>query len=178
MSISSLSNNRYFILFIDDFTKMTWVYFLFSKAQVLSVFRKFKDHVEKKSGFEITVLMTDNGEYASAEFKKCCDDNGIQQQFTVSYPSEHNGVSERKNRTIMEMAKSMMSEKNLPRTFWAEAVYTVVYLLNRLPARLVEGMTPIEAGSGSKPFARHLSIFGSVCYTRVTLMFLQQKEVN
>ncbi|KAL0292316.1 UNVERIFIED_CONTAM: putative mitochondrial protein [Sesamum angustifolium] len=67
----------------------------------------------------------------------------------------------------MEMARSMLQEKHLPKAFWAEAVYTAVYLLNRCPTKAVQNMTPIEAWSGKKPSAKHLRVFGSICYVHI-----------
>nr|KYP59938.1 Copia protein [Cajanus cajan] len=64
----------------------------------------------------------------------------------------------------MEMARSMLKEKGLPNTFWAEAIYTAVYLLNRYPTKAVRDKTPIEAWSGKKPSAKHLRVFGSIWY--------------
>ncbi|KAL0398406.1 UNVERIFIED_CONTAM: putative mitochondrial protein [Sesamum radiatum] len=64
----------------------------------------------------------------------------------------------------MEMARSMLQGEHLPKAFWAEAVYTAVYLLNRCPTKAVQNMTPIEAWSGRKPSAKHLRVFGSICY--------------
>lgn len=168
MRTASMSNNLYFILFIDDLTRMTWVYFLTNKSQVFSVFKKFKALVERQSSCKLKTLRSDNGtEYTSGEFNKFCEDLGIKHQFSVSYSPEQNGVSERKNRTVMEMARCMMIEKKLPKNFWAEAVHTAVYLLNRLPTRSVQGMTPVEAWFGSKPSAKHVKVFGSACYIHV-----------
>ena len=76
---------------------------------------------------------------------KFCEDEGVERQLTVGYTPQQNGVSERKNQTVMEMAKSMLFEKNLPKTFWAEAVYTAVYLLNRCPTRALANQIPFEA---------------------------------
>ncbi|KAL0392132.1 UNVERIFIED_CONTAM: Retrovirus-related Pol polyprotein from transposon RE2 [Sesamum radiatum] len=118
MRTPSHEQNRYFILFIDDYSRMTWK-------------------------------------------------EGIEHQTTVSYNPQQNGVSERKNRTVMEMARSMLQEKHLPKAFWAEAVYTAVYLLNRCPTKAVQNMTPIEAWSGKKPSAKHLRVFGSICYVHI-----------
>ncbi|KAK4387768.1 Retrovirus-related Pol polyprotein from transposon RE2 [Sesamum angolense] len=69
----------------------------------------------------------------------------------------------------MEMARSMLQEKHLPKVFWAEAVYTAVYLLNRCPTKAVQNMTPIEAWSGKKPSAKHLRVFGSICYVHIPI---------
>ena len=126
--------NRYFILFIDDFTRMTWVYFMRHKSEVSSIFKRFKAMVENQSDEKIKILRSDRGtEYNSNEFETFCAVAGIEQQTTVRYTPQQNGVSERKNRTVMEMARCMLAEKNLPKSFWAEAVNTAVYLLNRLP---------------------------------------------
>lgn len=168
MRTPSLTNNRYFILFIDDFSRMTWVYFIKEKSEVFGVFKRFKALVEKQSGKHIKALRSDRGkEYNSHEFDKFCEDEGIERQLTVAYTPQQNGVSERKNRTVMEMARSMLKEKGLPNTFWAEAVYTAVYIMNRCPTKAVQDKTPIEAWSGKKPSAKHLRVFGSICYIHV-----------
>jgi transposase InsO family protein len=168
MRTPSLNNNRYFILFIDDFSRMTWVYFIKEKSEVFGIFKKFKTLVEKQSGKHIKKLRSDRGkEYNSHEFDKFCEDEGIERQLTVAYSPQQNGVSERKNRTVMEMARSMMKDKGLPNIFWAEAVYTAVYILNRCPTRAVQDKTPIEIWCGKKPSAKHLRVFGSICYIHV-----------
>ncbi|CAN0856784.1 Retrovirus-related Pol polyprotein from transposon TNT 1-94 [Linum grandiflorum] len=168
MQDPSLNNNKYFILFIDDFTRMTWVYFMRHKSEVSSIFKRFKTMVENQSEEKIKVLRSDRGtEYTSNKFEKFCADAGIEQQTTVRYTPQQNGVSERKNRTVMEMARCMLAEKNLPKSFWAEAVNTAVYLLNRLPTRALKDQIPIEAWSGHKPTVKHLKVFGSMCYTHV-----------
>ncbi|KAL0286083.1 UNVERIFIED_CONTAM: Retrovirus-related Pol polyprotein from transposon TNT 1-94 [Sesamum angustifolium] len=133
MRTPSHEQNRYFILFIDDYSRMTWVYFMREKSEVFKVFKKFKNLVEKQSGLSIKVLRSDRGkEYNNSEFDKFCEEEGIEHQTTVSYNPQQNGVSEKKNRTVMEMARSMLQEKHLPKAFWAEAVYTAVYLLNSI----------------------------------------------
>ena len=86
MSTASLNNNVYFILFIDDFSRMTWVYFLKHKSQALSMFKNFKSMAETQSGQKIKVLRTDNGgEYISKEFNAFCSEDGIVHQLTTPY---------------------------------------------------------------------------------------------
>lgn len=168
MSIPSWNGNKYFVLFIDDYTRMCWVYFLSSKASVFSIFKRFKKLVEVQSGSTLRILRTDNGgEYTSNEFEEFLQQHGVIHQVTVPYSPQQNGVSERKNRTVMEMARSIIFEKKLPKTFWAEAVATSVYLLNRLATKAVSDKTPIEAWSGNKPSVQHLKIFGCICYYHV-----------
>ncbi|KAK4398323.1 Retrovirus-related Pol polyprotein from transposon TNT 1-94 [Sesamum angolense] len=168
MRTPSHEQNRYFILFIDDYSRMTWVYFMREKSEVFKVFKKFK-----KSGGETKWSKHKSSQKRSrkknitTQFDKFCEEEGIEHQTTVSYNPQQNGVSERKNRTVMEMARSMLQEKHLPKAFWAEAVYTAVYLLNRCPTKAVQNMTPIEAWSGKKPSAKHLRVFGSICYVHI-----------
>ena len=101
------------------------------KSEVFNIFKKFKNLVENQSGKSIKILRSDRGkEYNNKEFDQFYEDEGIEHQTSVSYSPQQNGVSERKNKIVMEIARSMLKEKCLPKIFWAEAVYTVVYLLN------------------------------------------------
>ncbi|CAL8992988.1 unnamed protein product [Prunus brigantina] len=168
MQTATKSGNRYFLTFIDDRTRMCWIYFLRYKSEVFSVFKKFKAVVELQSGYKLKKLRSDRGgEYTSIEFSKFCDDMGMERQLTVAHSPQQNGVAERKNRSIVEMAKCMMFEKKMPLEFWAEAVNTTVYVLNRCPTKALEKKTPFEAYSGRKPGIKHLRVFGSLCYAQI-----------
>ncbi|KAL4341003.1 hypothetical protein GQ457_08G035090 [Hibiscus cannabinus] len=169
MKTSSMNGSKYFLLFIDDLTRMCWVYFLKSKLNVLSTFKEFKIFAENQSDCKLKVLRTDNGgEYVSNEFNDFCRDSGILHQLTVPRTPQQNGVCERRNRTVLEMARCMLFEKHIPKLFWAEAIATTVYLLNRLATKAVDGKTPFEAWSGSKPSVKHLRVFGSICYSHIS----------
>ncbi|KAK2456950.1 putative mitochondrial protein [Trifolium repens] len=164
----SLGKSNYFLLFIDDFSRKTWVYFLKEKSEVFKNFKKFKAQVEKESGLVIKAIRSDRGgEFTSNEFLKYCYDNGIRRQLTVPRSPQQNGVAERKNRTILEMARSMLKSKKLPKELWAEAVACAVYLSNRSPTRSVLGKTPQEAWSGRKPGISHIRVFGSIAHAHV-----------
>ncbi|KAL2498042.1 Uncharacterized protein Adt_23592 [Abeliophyllum distichum] len=168
MQTPSHSQNRYFILVIDDFTRMTWIHFMRQKYKVFTVSKKFKIFVEKQSGHFIKVLRSDNSkEYTSKEFDKFCQDEGVERQLTIGYIPRQNGVSERKNQTIMDIEKAMLHEKRLPKSFWAEAIYTSIYLTNRCPTKAVLNKTPIEAWNGRKPLVKHLKVFGCIYYAQV-----------
>ena len=142
----SLQGSLYYILFIDDFTRMCWIFFLKFKSEVAGVFWKFMKMVENQSGCRIQLLRSDNGkEYTLAEFNLFCEEAGIEHQLTIPYTLEQNGVSKRRNRSVMEMARCMLHEKELPKTFWAEATNIAVFLQNRLPTRALKDTTPFEA---------------------------------
>ncbi|KAG9450658.1 hypothetical protein H6P81_010623 [Aristolochia fimbriata] len=166
--VTSLGGNRYYLTFIDDFSRYTWVYFLKEKSEALNKLKEFKALAENQSRKYIKVLRSDRGgEYTSKAFEEFCKENGILHQLTASYTPQQNGVAERKNRTIMNMARSMMKGKTLPKVYWAEAVDCAVYLLNRYPTKSVKFRTPIEAWSGSKPAVGHLKIFGCIAYAHI-----------
>jgi transposase InsO family protein len=107
----------------------------------------------------IKAMTSDRGEFTSNEFHKYCEDNGIRRQLTVSTASQQNGVAERKNRTILEMARGMLKSKKLLKELRAEAVACVVYLSNRSPTRSVWGRTPQEASSERSLLSPHLKVF-------------------
>uniref|UniRef100_A0A2N9G770 Integrase catalytic domain-containing protein n=1 Tax=Fagus sylvatica TaxID=28930 RepID=A0A2N9G770_FAGSY len=165
---SSLGKNNYFLLFIDDFSRKTWIYFLKQKSKVFGAFKKFKAFVEKQSDQEIKALRSDRGgEFTSNEFKEFCETNGIRRPLTVPRSPQQNGVAERKNRSILNMARSMLKSKKMPKELWAEAVDCAVYLSNRCPTRSVQGKTPQQAWSRKKPTVSHLRVFGSIAYVHV-----------
>ena len=107
------------------------------------------------------------GEYKSNELLDYCRDHGINKQFTTSYTPQQNGVAERKNRTIMEMARSMLKGKNLPNEYWVEAVSCAIYILNRSPTKIVMDMVPQQAWSGKIHSVSHLKVFGCIAYAHV-----------
>ncbi|KAM2852430.1 hypothetical protein PS2_028426 [Malus domestica] len=158
MKTTTISGNRYFLTFIDDYSRMCWVYFMRFKSEVFTIFKKFKEIVELQSGYQIKKLRSDRGgEYTSHKFNALCEDVGLEKQLTVAYSPQQNEIAKMKNMTIVEMAKSIMHEKNMPYTILGEAVNTSVYLLNRCPTK-------------------HLRVFGSVCYTLIPYQLRHKLE--
>ena len=164
----SNGNKRYFISFIDDYSRKAWVYFLQEKSEAFSAFKSFKALVENEVGRVIKTLRTDRGgEYNSQEFANFCDMHGIRRQLTAAYTPQQNGVSERKNRTILNMVRSMLAGGSIPKNFWPEAVNWSVHILNRSPTFVVQDMTPAETWSGRKPVVNHFKIFGCIAYAHI-----------
>ncbi|CAL2241191.1 unnamed protein product [Prunus armeniaca] len=91
----------------------------------------------------------------------------MERQLTIAYSPQQNGIAERRNKTICEMARSMMTEKKIPVKFWAEAVGTAVYLQNRCYTTSITDKTPFQAFTGRKPGVKHLRVFGSICYSHI-----------
>jgi transposase InsO family protein len=166
MNTTLIIGVRYFLLFVDDFSRKMWVYFLKLKFDVFKEFQNFKALVENESGCHITSLRSDNrGEFCSKEFNNFCAKHGIKRQYTTPYTPQQNGVVERRDRTITEMSRCMLQNRCVPNRFWAETVFTTVYLLNRSPTMAVKQKTLEEAWFGRKPKVSHLKVFGSTAYT-------------
>jgi len=129
MTVPSLGNFVYHVLSIDDYSRKTWIYFLKAKDEVLNKFQEFKDLVENLSRRKIKILRSDNrGEYISNEFKDFCREAGIKRELTTAYNPQHNGIAVRKNRSIVEAAKAMIHDQNLPMHLWAEASSIAMYV--------------------------------------------------
>lgn len=167
LSVASHSGKRYFLLFIDDKTRYTFVYFLREKSEVFSKIAEFKKLVENQTNKKIKVLRSDNGkEFVNKQVSQFLKESGIIHQTTVEYTPEQNGVAERANRTIMEKARCLLEEANLSSKFWAEAVNTAVYLKNRSPTKAVK-VTPLEAWSVEKPNLNMLKVFGCKAFMHI-----------
>ena len=107
------------------------------------------------------------GEFNSNEFNDFCKQSEIKRQLTNAYTPQQNGVAERKNRTVMNMVHSMLSNKNIPKTFWPEAVNWTIYVLNRCPTLAVKDVTLEEVWSGVKPSVDHFRVFGCIAHVHI-----------
>ena len=146
LPIVSFSGCKYFLTFIDDFSKRTWVYFLKLKSEVFNMFLAFKAFVEKQSGHQILKLRLDNGgECVNNKFINFCTVHGIQLQYIFPYTPQQNGVAERKNRTLKEMADCMLQSKGLSLNFWAKAINYANYIVNHTHTKVLRNITPEES---------------------------------
>ena len=169
MKNKSLGGNTYFVTFIDHFSRFTTVYFMRSKSEVLNTFKEFEAMATNVTGKRIKTLRCDNGgEYTSRVFDEYLKSKGIQRQFSVSRTPEQNGVSECMNRTIQEMARSMIHGAGLSDMYWAEAVLTAVIIRNRSPTTAVQHMTPHECFYGKKPNVSNFKVFGCTAYMHIS----------
>ena len=165
---TSNRKKRYFLCLIDDYSRKTWAYFLAEKLEALQHFQHFKKLVEKETGQFIKGIRTDRGgEFNSLEFNEFCQQNGIKRQLTTAYTPQQNGVAERKNRTVMNLVRSMLSEKKIPKSLWAEVVNWIIYVLNRCPTNAIKDMTPEEVWIGMKPSVEHFRVFGCIAHVHI-----------
>lgn len=160
MNVKSMGGARYFVLFIDDYSRKVFIYLLKTKSEVVDKFIEFQRLVENQTNKTIKVLRTDNGtEYCNKRLFDHLQSRGVHHQTTAPYTPEQNGLAERMNRSIVEKARCMMFDANLNTKFWAEAVTTAVYLINRLPV-VGAAKTPEELWSGVRPNLKYLKVFG------------------
>jgi hypothetical protein len=138
------------------------------KSSALDLFKTFKILVENESGCVIQCLRTDRGgEFTSNDFNVFCSNHGIKRQLTAAYTPQQNGVAERKNRTLMDMVRSMIAGRNVPKVFWPEAIKWATHVMNRSPTLSVKDITPEEAWSGEKPAVHYFRVFGCIAFAHV-----------
>jgi hypothetical protein len=168
LSSPYFSRCMYFLTFIDDFSRRTWVYFLKLKSDFFDKFLAYKALVEKQSGHQIQKLRTDNGgEYVNNNLTIYFTTQGIQMQQTFPYTPQQNGVSERKNCTLKEMANCMIQSKGLSLKYWVEAINCANYIVNLTPTKALKNITPEEVWTKIKPYASHLCVFGSITWAHI-----------
>ena len=168
LNVKTRHGKSYFITFIDDFTRFGHIYLISHKYEAISCFKSYMSLVENQLDRKIKVLRTDRGgEYQSTQFKELCDEKGIVHQLTMPYTPQQNGVAERRNRTLMEMVRSMMAQANLPITYWGDALLTAAFILNRVPSKSVS-TTPYELWNHMTPDLDILRPWGCAAYAHIS----------
>jgi transposase InsO family protein len=156
---------RYFLLLIDDLSHYLWVVVLGSKGEAADAIRCAQTAVEVECGRKLRMLRTDNNsEFTAAEFTSYCVDEGVQRHYFAPHSPQQNGVIERRNQTVVRMARALLKKRGMSAVFWGEVVVTAVYILNRSPTKALNGMTSYEAWHGRKPAVSHLWVFGYLTF--------------
>ena len=149
VSPATPGGRRFFLLLVDDATRFMWVSPLTTKSATADAIKRTQAEAEKACGRKLNVLRTDNGqEFTAGEFADYCADEGITRHYSAPYSPQQNGVVERRNQTVVGMARALLKQQGVPAKFWGEAVVTAVHLLNRSPTKSLQGKTPYEAWYG------------------------------
>ncbi|KAL4033283.1 hypothetical protein IC575_006370 [Cucumis melo] len=160
MNVKARGGFEYFITFTDDYSRYGYVYLMQHKSEALEKFKEYKAEVENALSKTIKTFRSDRGgEYMDLKFQNYLMECGIVSQLSVPGTPQQNGVSERRNRTLLDMVRSMMSYTHLPNSFWGYAVQTAVYILNCVPSKSVS-KTPLKLWNGRKGSLRHFRIWG------------------
>ena len=167
ITAATLGGKSYFLLIVDDFSQYMWLELLSTKSEALAYFKKIVLAAEVESGHRLKAFRTDcGGEFNSGAFVTFCSDHGVKHNTTRPYTPQQNWVVERRNQSVVEMARCLLKAMKVPAKFWGEAVNTAVFLLNRAPTKSLNGKTPFESWFGKKPGVRHLRTFGCTAYAK------------
>lgn len=165
----SRNDNRYFVTFVDDYSRFVIIYVIKRKDEVIDC---FKDYEKKVTAMfcnkRISKIKCDNGgEYCSGSLQEFCKNKGINISYTPPYNPQMNGVAERMNQTLMDKARSLILQAGFDKSFWEDAVYMAAYITNRTQSYLVKEKTPYELWFKTKPNVSNMRIFGCIAYARI-----------
>jgi transposase InsO family protein len=164
---NAIGEYRYFVTFIDDYSKYCFVYLIRQKSEVFTKFKELYNEAEN-SGLKISILRSDNGgEYTSKEFDKFLKEKGVTHQFSIPYLPQQNGVAERMNRTLQDAVRSMIVGAQLSKTYWGYAVRCAAYVRNRCMTQRNNTMSPLEILKKVESNWKDFRIFGCICYAHV-----------
>ncbi|GKA65979.1 putative ribonuclease H-like domain-containing protein [Tanacetum coccineum] len=151
----------YCLVVTDDYSRFTWVFFLATKDETSGILKSFITGIENLVDHKVKVIRCDNGtEFKNREMNQFCEMKGILRQFSVARTPQQNRVAERRNRTLIEAARTMLADFKLPTTFWAEAVNTACYVQNRVLVVKPHNKTPYELFHGRTPTLSFMRPFG------------------
>jgi transposase InsO family protein len=158
----SIVGSKYCLVIVDDYFRFTWVFFLQEKSQTQETLKEFLRWAQNEFGLRIKKIRSDNGmEFKNSQINGFLEDEGIKHEFSSPYTPKQNGVVERKNRTLLDMATTMLDEYKTPDRFWAEAINTACYSINRLYLHRILKKTSYELLTGKKPNVSYFRVFGS-----------------
>nr|GEU52166.1 hypothetical protein [Tanacetum cinerariifolium] len=165
-SVSSISHKWYCLVVTDDFSRFTWTFFLKTKDETSDILRKFITEIKNLKDLKVKIIRCDNGgEFRNKEMNDFCSQKGIKREFSNARTPQQNGVAKRRNRTLIEAARTMLADANLPVTFWTEAVNTACYVQNRVLVNKSHNKTPYELFNGRSPAIGFLKLFR--CHVKI-----------
>jgi hypothetical protein len=164
----SIGGSKYCLVIMDDYSRFTWVLFLQEKSQTQETLKGFLRRAQNEFGLKIKKIRSDNGtEFKNSQIEGFLEEEGIKHEFSSPYTPQQNGVVERKNRTLLDMARTMIDEYKTPDRFWAEAINTACYSINRLYLHRILKKTSYELLTGKKSNVSYFRVFGSKCFILV-----------
>ncbi|GJV30927.1 retrovirus-related pol polyprotein from transposon TNT 1-94 [Tanacetum coccineum] len=165
MRVASINGKRYILVIVDDYSRFTWVRFLKTKDEAPAAIIKCIKNIQVRLKATVRNVRTDNGtEFVNQTLREWYENVGISHQTSVARTPQQNGVVERRNRTLVEAARTMLIFSKAPLFLWAEAINTACYTQNRSLIRLRYNKTPYELMQDKKPDLSFFHVFGSLCY--------------
>nr|GFB67037.1 putative ribonuclease H-like domain-containing protein [Tanacetum cinerariifolium] len=165
MRVESVNGKKYILIIVDDYSRFTWVKFLRSNDETPMFIIKFLKMIQVRLNVPVRRIRTDNGtEFVNHTLRDYYEEVGISHETSVARSPQQNGVVERRNRTLIEAARTMLIYAQAPLFLWAEAVATACFTQNQSIIRLRHGKTPYELIHGKQPDLSYFHVFGSLCY--------------
>nr|GEV00701.1 retrovirus-related Pol polyprotein from transposon TNT 1-94 [Tanacetum cinerariifolium] len=159
--VKSLNKKSYWLVVTNDYSRFSWVFFLATKDENSTILKNFISGIENQINHKVKIIRNDNGtEFKNHNLNQFCGMKGIKKEFSVARTPQQNRVAKRKNRTLIEAAKTMLADSLLPITFWAEAVNTACYVQNRVLVTKPHNKTPYELLLGRTPSIGFMRPFG------------------
>jgi transposase InsO family protein len=148
----SIGGNKYGLIIVDDYSRFTWVFFLQDKSKTQEVLKKFLRMTQNEFDDKVKKIKSDNNtEFKNTQVEDFLDEEGIKHEFLAPYTPQQNGVAERKNRILIEMARTMLDEYKTSDRFWAEAINMACHATNRLYLHELLKKTSYELLISNKP---------------------------
>jgi hypothetical protein len=164
----SIGGSKYGLVIVDDFSCFTWVFFLQDKSETQGTLKRFLRRAQNEFELKVKKIRSDNGsEFKNLQVEEYLEEEGVKHEFSAPYTPQQNGVVERKNRTLLDMARMMLGEFKTPERFWTEAVNTACHAINRVYLHRLLKKTSYELLTGNKPNVSYFRVFGSKCYILV-----------
>nr|GEZ89845.1 putative ribonuclease H-like domain-containing protein [Tanacetum cinerariifolium] len=160
-SIRSIDHKYYCLVITDDYSRFCWVFFLEHKGETYHILKDFINLIENQLNKKVKAMRCDNGtEFKNAYIIEFCGSKGIKREYSNAKTLQQNKVAERKNKTLIEAARTMLADSKLPTMFWTEAVRTACYVLNRVLVTSPHNKTPYALLTRNNPFVSHFKPFG------------------
>nr|GEZ38407.1 integrase, catalytic region, zinc finger, CCHC-type, peptidase aspartic, catalytic [Tanacetum cinerariifolium] len=167
MRVESINGKKYILVIVDDYSRFTWVKFLRSKDEAPNFIIKFLRMIQVRLKVLVCRIRTDNGtEFVNQTLHDYYEEVGISHETSVARSPQQNGVVERRNRTLIEVARTMLIYAQASLFLWAEAVATACFTQNRSIIRLQHGKTPYELLHNKLPDLSFFHVFGALCYPK------------
>ncbi|GJU12400.1 retrovirus-related pol polyprotein from transposon TNT 1-94 [Tanacetum coccineum] len=165
MRVASINGKKYILVIVDDYSRYTWTLFLRSKDETPKVLKDFLTMIQRNLQALVISVRTDRGtEFLNKTLNAFFKEEGIEHQTSTPRTPEQNGIVKRRNRTLVEAARTMLSASKLPLFFWAEAIATTCYTQNRSIIIPTYEKMAYHIINDIKPLIKHLHIFGCTCY--------------
>jgi hypothetical protein len=164
----NIGGSKYCLVIVDDYSPFTWVFFLQEKSQTQETLKGFLRRAQNEFGLRTKKIRSDNGtKFKNSQIEGFLEEEGIKHKFSSPYTPQQNGLVERKNRTLLDMARTMLDEYKTPDRFWAEAINTACYSINWFYLHRILKKTSYKLLTGKKPNISYFKVFGSKCFILV-----------